>query len=466
MKYWAFLSYSHTDKQWGDWLHKSLETYRVPRRLVGKQSRDGKVPERVFPIFRDREELPASADLGSQINEALRESRYLVVICSPRAAQSKWVGEEIKSFKKLGREDRILALVVEGEPNAADSKRGFRPEDECFPAQLRYRLNNDGQLLAERAEPIAADARDDHDGRNNAKLKLLAGLLGIPYDELRRRDHERRLRRAKMIGTVAFVLVAVFAALATFAVIAAKRAALQKRETQRLLVASDTSRAQELFDQHDAAGALVFLARAVENEPETYSVAADRIWFALTERSWPIPISAPMHHADSILSACFSPDGTRIVTASRDSTARIWDANTGIALGQALPHPRLVRRALFTSDGLRVFTICFDGIGRLWDAISSQPVPEWRIEHSGSINAAAFSATGRWLATGSSDGMVRVSDSVTANRVAEVHERENVHTLIFHPTAFMKTHSKLARQNPAKAGLFYKQFAEKFGLAS
>lgn len=133
MKYWAFLSYSHTDAKWGDWLHKALETYRVPRRLIGKESRDGKIPARLFPIFRDREELPVSADLGSNINEALRESRYLIVICSPRAAQSRWVGEEIKTFKKLGREDRILALIIDGEPNASDGKPDFGSEDGMFP---------------------------------------------------------------------------------------------------------------------------------------------------------------------------------------------------------------------------------------------------------------------------------------------------------------------------------------------
>lgn len=108
MKYWAFLSYSHRDQKWVDWLHKALETYRVPRPLVGKESRDGKIPSRPFPIFRDREELPVSSDLGLNIKEALRESRYLIVICSPRAAQSRWVGEEIRTFKKLGHEIESL----------------------------------------------------------------------------------------------------------------------------------------------------------------------------------------------------------------------------------------------------------------------------------------------------------------------------------------------------------------------
>jgi hypothetical protein len=90
-KYWAFISYSHQDKGWGHRMHKALETYNVPRRLVGRASRDGTVPKRLFPIFRDREELPTSSDLGPNIYEGLKSSRYLIVICSPRSANSRWV---------------------------------------------------------------------------------------------------------------------------------------------------------------------------------------------------------------------------------------------------------------------------------------------------------------------------------------------------------------------------------------
>ena len=159
MKYWAFISYSHTDREWGDWLHKVLETYRVPRRLIGRESRDGTIPARLFPIFRDREELPVSADLSSNINEALRESRYLIVVCSPRAAASRWVGEEIKTFKRLGREDRILALIVDGEPNASEGKPGFKVEDECFHEALRYRASETGEISTcrpKRSRPMRA----------------------------------------------------------------------------------------------------------------------------------------------------------------------------------------------------------------------------------------------------------------------------------------------------------------------
>lgn len=80
-KYWAFISYSHQDKRWGDWLHRALETYRLPRHLHG--GRDGDIPRRLMPVFRDREELPSSANLGQVIAEALQQSRTLIVICSP-----------------------------------------------------------------------------------------------------------------------------------------------------------------------------------------------------------------------------------------------------------------------------------------------------------------------------------------------------------------------------------------------
>ena len=207
VKYRAFISYSQRDKKWGDWLHKALETYRVPRRLVGKESREGRVPRRVFPVFRDREELGVSSDLGSNLEQALRESRYLIVICSPNSAQSLWVGEEIKTFKKLGREHRILALIVDGEPNASD-KSGFSPEEECFPKALRYRWSEDGGLSETRTEPIAADARKGKDGKENAKLKLLAGLLDLNYDDLKQREQRRTLQRRLIVGTTALVVLA------------------------------------------------------------------------------------------------------------------------------------------------------------------------------------------------------------------------------------------------------------------
>lgn len=111
-RYRAFISYRHTDKAWGDWLHKALESYRVPRELVGSMGGHGAVPARLGRVFRDREEL-AAGDLSEEIDRALRASEHLVVICSPPAARSPWVNEEILAWKRLGREERLFAILID-----------------------------------------------------------------------------------------------------------------------------------------------------------------------------------------------------------------------------------------------------------------------------------------------------------------------------------------------------------------
>ena len=106
-RYKAFISYSHQDERWARWLQRAIESYRVPRRLVGKGGEFGPVPRRLAPIFRDREDLSSAADLNVKVQESLTGSEALIVICSPAAAQSRWVGEEIKHFRSLGNANQI-----------------------------------------------------------------------------------------------------------------------------------------------------------------------------------------------------------------------------------------------------------------------------------------------------------------------------------------------------------------------
>jgi len=73
-RYRAFISYSHRDERWARWLHRSLERYRVPRRLIGRVTSWGTVPARIAPVFRDREELPSATDLSRTVNAALAQS--------------------------------------------------------------------------------------------------------------------------------------------------------------------------------------------------------------------------------------------------------------------------------------------------------------------------------------------------------------------------------------------------------
>lgn len=237
-KYKAFISYSHADEKWARWLHKSLESYRPPKRLVGTTTPMGVVPPKVAPVFRDREELASSTDLGADLTAALEGSGAQIVICSPASASSHWVNEEILAFKRMGKSNRVFSLIVDGEPYSSASEETAHLE--CFPHALRYKMGDDGVLSDVPAEPIAADARPGKDGKSHAKVKLLAGVLGVGYDDLRQRELHRRNRRLAIIST-ASVMGMVFAiGLATTAVIARNEA-----DRQRLRAEQEAQTAQQ-----------------------------------------------------------------------------------------------------------------------------------------------------------------------------------------------------------------------------
>jgi hypothetical protein len=132
-KYRAFLSYSHRDKAWGKRLHAALEGYRVERDLFGRQTPAGPVPKTLRPIFRDHEDFSAGHSLTEQTITALEASKFLIVICSPSAAQSKYVNEEVRRFKILGRAERVIPVIVDGEPGD--------PAREC-PARVAVQVRS------------------------------------------------------------------------------------------------------------------------------------------------------------------------------------------------------------------------------------------------------------------------------------------------------------------------------------
>jgi len=233
LNYQAFISYSHRDEEWARWLHKSLETYRIPSRLVGQETAVGPIPRRLTPIFRDRDELPTASNLSEKVEEALRRSANLIVICSPQAAASHWVGEEILAYKRLGRASRIFCLIVAGEPNAGATPG--REGEECFPAALRTELvAGDGSSTAI-VEPIAADARAGKDGRNNAKLRIIAGLIGVGFDALKQREQQRRARRLAMVAASTSVIMVGTIALAIDAAIARRTAERREKQAEDLI---------------------------------------------------------------------------------------------------------------------------------------------------------------------------------------------------------------------------------------
>lgn len=274
-RFWAFLSYSHTDQVVARWLHRAIETWDVPARLRGRMTPAGPAPRRFRPVFRDRDELAADPDLKARVATNLADSAWLIVVCSPAAARSPWVAQEIRDFRATHGEGRILALIVAGEPFA--TRLPGREAEECLPTPLRFRLGPDGREGAEAAEPVAADLRPGGDGRRLVILKLMAGMLGVGLDDLIRRAAQRRHREMLMLTGGSLTVAIAMGALAGTAILA-------RNEARRERMAADARREQaeglvgfmlgDLRDRLDAAGRLDLLDAVGAKAMAFYSATA------------------------------------------------------------------------------------------------------------------------------------------------------------------------------------------------
>jgi WD40 repeat protein len=178
--------------------------------------------------------------------------------------------------------------------------------------------------------------------------------------------------------------------------------------------------------------AVAHLTRALRSSADEWR-AAERLSSVFTERSWARPLGEPLRHESHVQAASFSPDGKRVVTASNDKTARIWDALTGQPLGEPLRHEDMVLAASFSPDGKRVVTGSADRIARVWDALTGQPLGA-PLRHESSVLAASFSPDGKQVVTASYDKTARVWDALTGQPLGEpLRHQDFVPTASFSP---------------------------------
>ncbi len=257
-RYRAFISYSHRDEKIARWLHRKIETYAIPRDLVGSTTPNGTIPRRLSPIFRDEDELPGAAELGPELEGALRDSGALIVICSPASATSIWVDREIRLFKTLHPDRPVLAVIAAGVPGSVP---------DCFPEALRLVAAPDGGLLLDPDfEPLAPDLQKQD--RQMVRLKLIAGLLGVKYNDLFRRDRRRARRFAALSGAAGLLIIALLSLLSIAAVTSA-RMAVHERNLAR--------RAEALAEHNaDMAERRAWLAQAAAVEVRRQSGLLDR----------------------------------------------------------------------------------------------------------------------------------------------------------------------------------------------
>lgn len=187
---YAFISYNHYDVKAAKWLHKKLESYRLPTE-IHNEFEDSKY---LRPVFRDQEDLNTGV-LGDELRKHLESSKYLIVICSPNSAKSEWVSNEVKAFIEWGRLEHIIPFIIDGIPNSGG-------EDECFPVSLRKYVaeNPDRELLGINILEV---------GREKAFVRVVSRMLGVSFDELWKR-HERERRKRTLAWSIGTPIVASF----------------------------------------------------------------------------------------------------------------------------------------------------------------------------------------------------------------------------------------------------------------
>lgn len=195
-KYFAFISYSSHDTKWGKRLHKKLESYSIPSTLCKKHGWKRKPLNPIF--FAPYEIQPGS--LSEELKDRLRQSRNLIVICSPNSAQSYWVGLEIEFFHQLGRTKDIHFFIIDGVPNSGDKTT------ECFNNKIKE-LGIPEILGANIHEKVY---RWSWLNRERAYVQIVTKLLGVEFDSIRQR-HKRMLWQKIILWIIG--LAAVLAAL-------------------------------------------------------------------------------------------------------------------------------------------------------------------------------------------------------------------------------------------------------------
>lgn len=354
--YDAFISYRHAelDKFAAENLHRKLEAFRLPGN-VSKNKTGGRT--RINRVFRDRDELPLTSNLEDPIRKALEESEYLIVICSPRLRESLWCKKEIETFISMHGREKVLAVLIEGEP------------EQSFPEELLYYEETvqdaDGTVhtIKREMEPLAADIRGKNcramkKAMRTEMLRILAPMFSVSFDDLRQRHKERRMKRI-LAATVAGAAVCL--AFGTISTAMALRIRQQKDrieeqnieiqsqseeirlqneallQKQAVTLAEESMRKLEAGDRIGAIETARHALTEYEGNAMPYTPEAQ---YALTEslrvydRGMSFKPQYQLETEGEVDHMTLSPDREKLVTYDTSACLTVWDLENGTVLGE------------------------------------------------------------------------------------------------------------------------------------
>jgi WD40 repeat protein len=433
-KFDVFISYNRGDVVFAEHLESTIENYKIPALGDNKP--------RHLKVFRDESDMTGT-DYHAAIEQHLKTSSKLVVICSPLAAKSLYVNDEVERFIRLRGAENLVPVLLDGIPN-----NETKPGDEsqaAFPPAMCEAIDM----------PLALDFKNFDKSKHkvkkppyeNAWYGLLANLVGCSRSEIEQRERQRKLRLIRIYVAISSVISLVLLASTIIAF-------TQRSQAIKASAASDFNYSVALFEQDQVPEAMSLLASAVRKAPEAVH-ARSVMLEALANRRWQVPIAVLQNdsiinslavspddrniavgyedgsiylwpwqedlkqmepftrHLERVTVVSFSPDGKYLVTASDDGSVRLFNQNA-----PSVPYKELQRSELGTTQisfdvaSERMIIASKDGSARVWNVETGELIIE--VKHTKNwVMDARFSPDGNHLVTAGRDGEVRIWNSRT-----------------------------------------------------
>jgi WD40 repeat protein len=461
--YKAFISYSREDESFGRWLQDTLETYKIPKSLHEDYPN---LLDKLYPIFRDKYELHAGDDLGVEIPKALKNSESLIVICSKHAVASQWVNQEILEFKRMYGEDRVFPILVEGSV-----------AEESFSEALQYTVDQNGELSDQKTALLASDVNDSGDGKELAKLKLIAGLLGIPFGEFHKRDEEQKRKDRKRKFLTWLSVTAVILVLIVFGWYKQQESEEESRKKNHQTGLALLEKAHNALNQNRTAqanlyayGALKHLNSRLDTTSAMGEARSIIFNYPYIRRAYSIDFdnlksqnenNKPWENTSGVFSVAISQNGKKIAVGLWDGSIELFDITKKQKHATLKDHDDVVSHLQISEDGNTLISKSYDnsviflekkgeeikktveknieqdciaiskdgkiillgskeGTIKLWD--KKRGNIENFAKHNGFVNSIAISKDGKTIVAGLSDQSVKVWD----------RQGEELHTFIGH----------------------------------